>query len=153
MSVWFGLIGKIGAEKQPGASFNWRKFLECSGMWLFGGVLAFIPVGIMFILNPVEKLTLKTFFNYEEIIYVTVTMAVIALCDKTRKKTGVISQITVLMVITGVALYGMLKGRVEIPVLAGDGLPVFNMIFLLSVLCIGLFGYVAVCIEKGVRVK
>ena len=145
------LIKKIGTEKRLPHKifFDWHSFKKIIGMWILGGVLAFLPIAVGFFMKPIENLTIVEFFNNLEIIYVCVTMAIIALSEIARKNIGALFWVIMLLVFFGVLSYGMLKGGAIIPILDhGDNLSVFTICFFLLVFFFGLLGYIIISFKR-----
>jgi len=124
-------------------TFDSKIFKKLLGMWLLGGFLSLIPIGLVFILNPIENLTLWQFFSYFEIIYVCVTMAIILTADLVLKNVNLLFWINLVTIIIGSLMYGLLKGGVQIPVFnVGNNFSMFNIIFLVFVLLVGVLSYI-----------
>ena len=154
----YDIVQKIGQEKQPKESkkskitFNCTLFKKIFGMWIFGGILAFIPRVLVFILGPVRQLTAMEFFNDFEIIYICVTMAIIAMSEALRRKIDMFFLVNIIVVIFGMAIYGLLIGGARIPILRyGNGLSIFNMIFFGVIMILGIIGFITICVGKKVE--
>jgi len=149
------IINKASAEKKIiMKKFHTNTFKKLFGLWLLGGILALLPTGLSFLLNPIEKLTLWQFFGDMEIIYVCVTMAIVLICDLVLKRINLFFWVNLLTIVIGSLIYGLLKSNVPIPIFnVSNNFPIFNFIFLLFVFLIGILSYINISFEGEVVYK
>jgi len=142
-------IKNVGVGKPSKPIFNKKECLESCVMWLIGGVLALVPVGLKFFMLPVNDLTVATFFGNPEIIYTSITMAIIALCANVRHIGRIPIALFILVIVVGTVVFAVLECGVAIPALNDGGLCTFNIVLLSLVVIVGLVMFLYACHKNG----
>ena len=143
------IIKRTSKKKDLPKEFCSELFIRRIGKWLFGGLLALIPILYSFFkLNEPEELTLLKFFSDKDIIYVYVTMTVVLLTDYDIKRDSMWYMINFLPIMAGTMLYGALKSGEKIPLFNNEiYFSVFNISFFLFVLASGVINFKNISFE------
>ena len=144
VAIVYDTVKMITKKKERSKLFdlNWMQFFEYIRVWMFGFILAFLPVVVTFLKKPIDKLTLYEFFNNHEIIYVCIVLAVLVIGNikANRMLPPWLIKFNMFFVIIGLVIY--LGG--EFPILdEGYNLSRFNMCYLITILVIGAISYLS----------
>jgi hypothetical protein len=146
-SIEIDIIKKVAIQKNK-KTFHWKAFKKFAWPWALSGLLSLFPLILVFLMSPVDKLTLRDFLGNVEIIYVCVILTVVMIADMVRIRINFLFWIILATVIWGTVIYALLKTGEGIPVLNdSSNLQVFNLIFFVFVVLLGLVNYITLSLK------